>query len=122
MNFQPESDEYDPRRPNDYAEATKPTELPTAVALSRVVVLTNIAAEAEEGLEGEIAEECEKFGRLQDLVLHCAPQVQCYAKFHSAEAAKRCREALDGRFFSGSLVHASFYNESLFDRNELGRL
>ena len=122
MHPQPCADEYDPRKPNDYAEATQPAAVPPALSPSRVILLTNLTADTEEGLEGEIAEECGKFGRLQDLVLHSAPEQQCYAKFHSAEAAKRCREALDGRLFAGRLVHASFYNESLFDRNELGRL
>lgn len=122
MNSHPGTEEYNPRHPNDYTEATKPVEVPTAVPDSRVVVLTNLTSEIDEGLEEEVSEECGKYGRLQDLVLHSAPDVQCYAKFHSVEAAKRCKEALDGRYFSGRTVRACFYNESLFDRNELGRL
>lgn len=115
-------EEYDPRLPNDYSEATKPSEMPTTAPATHVVVLTNFAAEWEEGLEEDISEECQKFGLIRDIVMGSEPEVQCYVKFHSVEAAQRCREALHGRMFAGRMVRAAFYSESLFDRNELGRL
>ena len=122
MNNRAEEEEYDPRKPNDYAEAIKPVEEPVTSPASKVVVIRNLADEADEGLEDEVSEECQTFGMLQDFVMHSETEVQFYVKFFSAEAASKCREALNGRLFAGRVVRADFYSESLFARNELGRV
>jgi len=98
------------------------------LANSRVLLLTNMVGpgEVDKELEGEIKEECCKYGR----VLSCriyedkmkgTPEeeaVRIFVKFSQPEESCAGKEALDGRFFAGRRVSAFFYDEELFSRGQ----
>lgn len=114
------------------------TAQPSAVATasvagssSRVIMLCNIAApgDVDDDLAEEVQDECtKKYGAVQQcFVYECAavlglpPEeaVRTFVMFGDATAAESARASLDGRFFGGRKIRASFYDESKFLRLDL---
>lgn len=110
--------------PETFVRAPEPPEP------SKVLLLRNVVApgEVDEDLEDEVAEECEKFGpvvrvlifELEDLGRSAGEAVRVFAEFTEAASAARCLEGMNGRFFGGRTIRASYYSEALFAENELG--
>ncbi|KAG8365661.1 hypothetical protein BUALT_Bualt18G0129200 [Buddleja alternifolia] len=96
---------------------------------TRVVLLRNMVGpgEVDDDLEGEVAEECAKFGTVtRVLIFEITEQnfpheeaVRIFIQFERAEQATKAVIELEGRFFGGRVVRACFYDEEKFSKNEL---
>lgn len=99
---------------------------------SRVVLLQNMVGpgEVDDELEDEVANECEKFGvvirclifEVTDPGFPAEEAVRIFVEFADVEAARRAKADLDGRFFGGRTVRASYFGEEAFARQELAPL
>lgn len=88
---------------------------------SKVVLLKNVvgAGDVDRDLEGDLAEECKKYGQVlkveiveakeEDLEqLDAADHVHVYVHYAGLEQAKQAQSALDGRWFASRKVQALF--------------
>lgn len=83
--------------------------------------------EVDDDLEGEVAEECTKYGTVTRVLIFEITEtnfpheeaVRIFVQFERAEQATKALIELEGRFFGGRIVHASFYDEERFSNNEL---
>lgn len=83
--------------------------------------------EVDDDLEGEVAEECSKFGTVTRVLIFEITEtnfpheeaVRIFVQFERAEHATKALIELEGRFFGGRIVHACFYDEERFGNNEL---
>ncbi|KAJ7537283.1 hypothetical protein O6H91_12G106400 [Diphasiastrum complanatum] len=105
----------------------------TGVSLSgtptRVVLLRNMVGpgEVDDELEDEVASECTKYGTVTRVLIFEITEpdfppteaVRMFIQFERSEQATKALVDLDGRFFGGRVVRASFYDEEKFSRNEL---
>ncbi|KAL2474914.1 DNA-damage-repair/toleration protein [Abeliophyllum distichum] len=99
---------------------------------TRVVLLRNMVGpgEVDDDLEGEVAEECTKFGTVTRVLIFEITEpnfpseeaVRIFVQFERAEHATKALIELEGRFFGGRVVHACFYDEEKFGNNELAPL
>eukprot|EP00898_Chlorokybus_atmophyticus_P008423 jgi/Chlat1/8582/Chrsp82S07968 len=97
---------------------------PTVVLLLRNMVGPG---EVDDDLEGEVAEECTKYGTVVRVLIFevtdpnypATEAVRIYVKFSRAEEATKALVDLDGRFFGGRVVKATFYEEDKFDAVQL---
>mmetsp|Transcript_25031 Transcript_25031/g.36086 ORF Transcript_25031/g.36086 Transcript_25031/m.36086 type:complete len:506 (-) Transcript_25031:404-1921(-) len=95
---------------------------------STVILLTNMALpnEVDPELERETADECSKYGRVDSCFVYeeksadVKPEfaVRIFVKFAEASAAMKALMDLDGRFFDGRVVRASFFSEGKFSARE----
>ncbi|EKX35439.1 hypothetical protein GUITHDRAFT_155487 [Guillardia theta CCMP2712] len=97
-------------------------------APSRCVLLTNMvgAGEVDERLEEETKQECSKYGFISRCVIHELPPgapedqaVRIFLLFGKQESAMKAVMDLDGRFFGGRQVRASFFGEDDFANKKL---
>ncbi|KAL7142447.1 hypothetical protein ABFS83_08G124200 [Erythranthe nasuta] len=96
---------------------------------TRVVLLRNMVGpgEVDDDLEGEVAEECTKFGKVTRVLIFEITEanfpheeaVRIFIQFEKSEQATKALIELEGRFFGGRVVHACFYDEEKFNNNEL---
>ncbi|MCD7465176.1 hypothetical protein HAX54_000741 [Datura stramonium] len=96
---------------------------------TRVVLLRNMVGpgEVDDDLEGEVAEECTKFGTVTRVLIFEITEanfpheeaVRIFVQFERAEQATKALIELEGRFFGGRIVHACFYDEERFSNNQL---
>ncbi|GFQ08234.1 DNA-damage-repair/toleration protein drt111 chloroplastic [Phtheirospermum japonicum] len=96
---------------------------------TRVVLLRNMVGpgEVDDDLEGEVAEECSKFGTVTRVLIFEITEpnfphdeaVRIFIQFERAEHATKALIELEGRFFGGRIVRACFYDEERFGNNEL---
>jgi splicing factor 45 len=100
----------------------------TACVLTRVALPHSLhAGEVDEELEDEVAEECEKHGGVVRVLIFevtepgCAPDaaVRIFVQFVHTESAAKALAEMDGRFFGGRVVRASFFSEARFEAQEL---
>ncbi|CAH9141502.1 unnamed protein product [Cuscuta epithymum] len=99
---------------------------------TRVVLLRNMVGpgEVDDDLEGEVAEECTKFGTVTRVLIFEITEsnfphdeaVRIFIQFERAEQATKALIELDGRFFGGRIVRAGFYDEERFGKNDLAPL
>ncbi|XP_022847967.1 DNA-damage-repair/toleration protein DRT111, chloroplastic [Olea europaea var. sylvestris] len=99
---------------------------------TRVVLLRNMVGpgEVDDDLEGEVAEECSKFGAVTRVLIFEITEagfphdeaVRIFVQFERAEHATKALIELEGRFFGGRTVRACFYDEERFGNNELAPL
>ena len=83
--------------------------------------------EVDDELEDEVASECAKFGTVTRVLIFEITQtgfpaeeaVRIFIQFERAEEATKAMIDLQGRFFGGRVVQASFFDEERFGRNEL---
>ncbi|XP_069485763.1 splicing factor 45 [Ambystoma mexicanum] len=115
----------------DKAEAQKKEFNPLTEILkcpTKVVLLRNMvgAGEVDEDLEGETKEECEKYGKVAKCVIFEIPgapdedAVRIFLEFERVESAIKAVVDLNGRYFGGRVVKASFYNLDKFRVLDLG--
>ncbi|CAN4080273.1 unnamed protein product [Withania somnifera] len=96
---------------------------------TRVVLLRNMVGpgEVDDDLEGEVAEECSKFGTVTRVLIFEITEVnfpheeavRIFVQFERPEQATKALLELEGRFFGGRIVHTCFYDEDRFGNNEL---
>lgn len=83
--------------------------------------------EVDDGLQPETASECAKFGAVAECVVYECPArsvppeeaVRVFVMFHEAASAVLARESMDGRFFGGRRVSATYYSEEGFAQRRL---
>lgn len=94
---------------------------------SKVILLRNMVGpgEVDEDLEPETAEECEKYGKVARCLIFEIPNnpdddaVRIFVEFERQESAIKAIVDLNGRFFGGRMVKATFYNLDKFRRLDL---
>lgn len=97
--------------------------------LQRVVLLKNMVApgEVDEYLEEETADECSKYGKVlgcrifevpsrSDFKIPASEAVRIFVQFESSDSARRAIQNLNGRFFAGRQVSATFFDEDRYVR------
>ncbi|CAM6117112.1 unnamed protein product [Calypogeia fissa] len=99
---------------------------------TRVVLLRNMVGpgEVDGELEDEVASECTKYGIVTRVLIFeitepdfpATEAVRIFVQFERSEQTTKALVDLDGRFFGGRVVRASFYDEDRFSRNELAPL
>ncbi|KAL3522838.1 hypothetical protein ACH5RR_015672 [Cinchona calisaya] len=99
---------------------------------TRVLLLRNMVGpgEVDDDLQGEIAEECQKYGTVTRVLIYEITDpsfpheeaVRIFVQFERAEQSTKALIDLEGRFFGGRVVHACFYDEERFTENDLAPL
>eukprot|EP01116_Phalansterium_solitarium_P010441 TRINITY_DN251_c0_g1_i5.p4 TRINITY_DN251_c0_g1~~TRINITY_DN251_c0_g1_i5.p4 ORF type:complete len:159 (-),score=44.72 TRINITY_DN251_c0_g1_i5:77-553(-) len=112
---------------DDQYERNRQDQKPRVVPPSHIVLLTNMVGpgEVDDGLQGEIEDECTKFGRVEKVTIYEDDRppvpdeevVRIFVQFHSIEGAKKALEVLNGRMFAGRRVEARFYDPLLWVGN-----
>lgn len=89
--------------------------------ITKNVLLTNMfnpEEETEEGWENDIEEEvgseCSKFGKILSVVVNKNSKGFVYIKYESITSAQAAIAALNGRFFAGKRITASFVIDAVF--------
>lgn len=121
-----------PKRPSPSTPATAgppPTKAKTVTSIpsdtTRVLLLCNMVGpgEVDEDLESETASECTKYGEVSKCHIHelqgvpAEEAVRIFVEFQRSEAALKAFIDLNGRYFGGRVVSASFYDEDKFHDN-----
>lgn len=96
---------------------------------TRVLLLRNMVGpgEVDDELEDEVASECQKYGNVTRVLIFEITEanfptdeaVRIFVQFERSEFTTKALIDLDGRFFGGRVVRASFYDEEKFAKNEL---
>ena len=82
---------------------------------SCVLLLQNFGKQIDSNIEKEMAEECGKYGAIKKVGLsEEAGHVQVFICFAKQESAVRAFRDLNGRYFDGRQILASFFDEQLF--------
>lgn len=95
--------------------------------MSKVILLTNMVApgDVDDELEAETKEECAKYGEVNKCLIFELPNrspeeaVRIFLEFKTLPSAIKALTDLNGRFFGGRSVKATFYNLDKFKRLEL---
>ncbi len=97
------------------------------------------AEDIDESIEGEVSEECSKFGEVERVIIYQEKLeddevdgamvesgaggesiiVKIFVVFSAEQAVLDAVQALNGRFFDGRTVVAERYDQHLFDANDL---
>ncbi|KAL9997751.1 putative G-patch domain, RNA recognition motif domain, SPF45, RNA recognition, splicing factor 45 [Helianthus debilis subsp. tardiflorus] len=96
---------------------------------TKVVLLRNMVGpgEVDDDLEAEVAEECSKYGTVTRVLIFEITEpsfpvdeaVRIFVQFERSEQATKALVDLEGRFFGGRVVRATFYDEERFNTNQL---
>ncbi|XP_072970628.1 DNA-damage-repair/toleration protein 111 [Typha angustifolia] len=96
---------------------------------TRVLLLRNMVGpgEVDDELEDEVASECAKYGTVTRVLIFEITEpnfpvdeaVRIFIQFERSEETTKALIDLEGRFFGGRVVHATFYDEERFGKNEL---
>ncbi|XP_077413789.1 poly(U)-binding-splicing factor PUF60a isoform X1 [Vanacampus margaritifer] len=97
---------------------------------SRVMVLRNMVGQddIDDHLEGEVTEECGKFGQVKRVVIYQERQgedaaaaviIKIFVEFNHTAEMNRAVRALDRRWFGGRKVAAEAYEQERFESNDL---
>ncbi|XP_077367899.1 poly(U)-binding-splicing factor PUF60a isoform X2 [Festucalex cinctus] len=98
--------------------------------ISRVMVLRNMVGQddIDDQLEGEVTEECGKFGQVKRVVIYqerqgedddAAVVIKIFVEFNHTAEMNRAVRALDRRWFGGRKVAAEAYEQERFENNDL---
>jgi len=95
--------------------------------MSKVILLTNMVApgDVDEDLEQETKEECAKYGEVNKCVIYELPDrsldeaVRIFLEFKTLPSAIKALTDLNGRFFGGRSVRATFYDFDKFKNLQL---
>uniref|UniRef100_A0A8D1ZZN8 Poly(U)-binding-splicing factor PUF60 n=2 Tax=Sus scrofa TaxID=9823 RepID=A0A8D1ZZN8_PIG len=97
---------------------------------STVMVLRNMVdpKDIDDDLEGEVTEECGKFGAVNRVIIYQEKQgeeedaeiiVKIFVEFSVASETHKAIQALNGRWFAGRKVVAEVYDQERFDNSDL---
>ncbi|XP_044514254.1 poly(U)-binding-splicing factor PUF60-like isoform X2 [Gracilinanus agilis] len=97
---------------------------------STVMILRNMVdpKDIDEDLEGEVTEECGKFGAVNRVIIYQEKQgededaeiiVKIFVEFSMASETHKAIQALNGRWFAGRKVVAEVYDQERFDNSDL---
>ncbi|XP_004636608.1 poly(U)-binding-splicing factor PUF60 [Octodon degus] len=98
--------------------------------ISTVMVLRNMVdpKDIDDDLEGEVTEECGKFGAVNRVIIYQEKQgeeedaeiiVKIFVEFSMASETHKAIQALNGRWFAGRKVVAEVYDQERFDNSDL---
>lgn len=98
---------------------------------SCVVLLKNMVGpgDVDEMLADECKQECSKYGPVNDCVIFeitsdpdcpAEERVRTFVFFEKQESAVKAYREMNGRFFGGRQISASFYDEVKFQKRDLG--
>lgn len=97
---------------------------------TRVLLLQNMVGpgEVDDDLEIETKMECTKYGEVVKCLIYEIPNkqvpddeaVRIFIEFKEISSAKKAASDLDGRYFGGRIVKASFFDVNRFSKYELG--
>lgn len=105
--------------------------IPSCLPLqSTVMVLRNMVdpKDIDDDLEGEVTEECGKFGAVNRVIIYQEKQgeeedaeiiVKIFVEFSMASETHKAIQALNGRWFAGRKVVAEVYDQERFDNSDL---
>ncbi|WVR07130.1 hypothetical protein IAU60_004171 [Kwoniella sp. DSM 27419] len=96
---------------------------------SRIICLVGLVSsvdEVDEELSEEIGEECSKYGIVERVVQHMVepppPEpsecLRVFVVFSGMAGAWRAAKELDGRFFGGKKIRATYFDEARFDSGD----
>ncbi|KAJ7969110.1 DNA-damage-repair/toleration protein DRT111, chloroplastic [Quillaja saponaria] len=96
---------------------------------TRVLLLRNMVGpgEVDDELEEEVGSECAKYGTVTRVLIFEITEpnfpvdeaVRIFVQFERSEETTKALVDLDGRYFGGRVVRATFYEEEKFNKNEL---
>ncbi|KAL6991982.1 hypothetical protein U1Q18_010093 [Sarracenia purpurea var. burkii] len=96
---------------------------------TRVLLLRNMVGpgEVDDELEDEVGSECAKYGTVTRVLIFEITEpnfptdeaVRIFVQFERPEETTKALIDLEGRFFGGRVVKATFYEEERFNKNEL---
>ncbi|XP_029448122.1 poly(U)-binding-splicing factor PUF60 isoform X3 [Rhinatrema bivittatum] len=97
---------------------------------STVMVLRNMVdpKDIDDDLEGEVTEECGKFGAVNRVIIYQEKQgeeedaeiiVKIFVEFSMVSETHKAIQALNGRWFAGRKVVAEVYDQERFDNSDL---
>ncbi|CAM9551982.1 unnamed protein product [Ascophyllum nodosum] len=96
---------------------------------TRVLLLKNMVGpgEVDDELEGETQGECERFGPVRRCIIYemkdgdlpDTEKVRIFVAFEKQESAVKAYLEMNGRYFAGRQIAASFYKEDKFDALQL---
>ncbi|KAK7317932.1 hypothetical protein RJT34_02569 [Clitoria ternatea] len=96
---------------------------------TKVLLLRNMVGpgEVDDELEDEVGSECAKYGTVTRVLIFEITEpnfpadeaVRIFVQFERSEETTKALIDLDGRYFGGRVVRASFYDEEKFSKNEL---
>ncbi|KFK44859.1 hypothetical protein AALP_AA1G311800 [Arabis alpina] len=96
---------------------------------TRVLLLRNMVGpgEVDDELEDEVGSECGKYGNVTRVLIFEITEanfpvheaVRIFVQFSRPEETTKALVDLDGRYFGGRTVRATFYDEDKFSKNEL---
>uniref|UniRef100_A0A3Q3XDD2 RRM domain-containing protein n=1 Tax=Mola mola TaxID=94237 RepID=A0A3Q3XDD2_MOLML len=98
--------------------------------MSTVMVLRNMVGpdDIDDDLEGEVTEECGKFGRVKRVIIYQERQgeednadiiIKIFVEFSEVTDMNRAIQALNHRWFGGRKVVAEVYDQERFDTSDL---
>ena len=95
--------------------------------MTRVLLLKNLvaAADVDAGLGREVKAECEKWGPVDAVEVDVAPDqpedeaVRLFLRFDTKKSAAMAFLDMEGRYFAGRRISATFYQEARFERKDL---
>lgn len=101
-----------------------------APAQSTVMVLRNMVGpeDIDDDLEGEVTEECGKFGTVNRVIIYQEKQgeeedadiiVKIFVEFSAASEMNKAIQALNDRWFGGRKVVAEVYDQDRFNSSDL---
>ncbi|GJQ69684.1 putative nucleic acid binding protein [Trypoxylus dichotomus] len=117
-----------PPPPTDNSPKSEPSITEMMKAPSKVVLLRNMVGpgEVDDDLEPEVKDECNnKYGEVGSVIIHelqnqpSDEAVRIFVEFRRIESAIKAVVDLNGRFFGGRQVKASFYDTEKFDNLQL---
>nr|AEE62404.1 unknown [Dendroctonus ponderosae] len=123
-----EKDIMPPPPPLDSADRKDPPITEIVKNPSKVVLLKNMVGpgEVDDDLEPEVKDECNtKYGPVASCIIHEIPHddpeeaVRIFVEFQRIESAIKAVVDLNGRFFGGRQVKATFYDTEKFDNLQL---
>lgn len=103
---------------------------PCGLLQSTVMVLRNMVGpdDIDDDLEGEVTEECGKFGQVKRVIIYQERQgeeddaeviVKIFVEFSEVAEMNRAIQALNHRWFGGRKVAAEVYDQERFDSSDL---
>lgn len=95
---------------------------------TKVILLENMvgAGEVDNDLQPEVIEECAKYGEVTNCLIYEIPEgasddeaVRIFVEFSKKDSTIKAVIDLNGRFFGGRTIRASFYDEERFSQFDL---
>lgn len=106
------------------------SDFPLVCCQSTVMVLRNMVGpdDIDDDLEGEVTEECGKFGQVKRVIIYQERQgeeddaeviVKIFVEFSEVAEMNRAIQALNHRWFGGRKVAAEVYDQERFETSDL---